>query len=102
MCGKEPYIVERIIAEKSWWCKNCFRCKQCNKLLNLDTYVSHEGVIYCKPHHRELFQPKVVKEDLVDMKDKGRNKAGGCAREGYFWQSTYNMGTIVDYVSTLG
>ena len=78
VCGKEPYIVERIVAEKSWWCKNCFRCVQCNKLLNLDTYVSHEGVIYCKPHHKELFQPKVVKEDLVDMKkDKGRNKAGG-------------------------
>ena len=78
VCGKEPYIVERIVAEKSWWCKNCFRCQQCNKLLNLDTYVSHEGVIYCKPHHKELFQPKVVKEDLVDMKkDKGRNKAGG-------------------------
>ena len=22
--------------------------------------MSHEGVLYCKPHHRELFQPKVV------------------------------------------
>ena len=77
VCGKEPYIVERIVAEKSWWCKNCFRCVQCNKLLNLDTYVSHEGAIYCKQHHKELFQPKVVKEDLVDLKGgKGRNKAG--------------------------
>ena len=25
VCGKEPYLVERIVAEKSWWCKNCFR-----------------------------------------------------------------------------
>jgi hypothetical protein len=33
ICGKEPYIVERIVAEKAWWCKNCFRCSVCNKLL---------------------------------------------------------------------
>ncbi len=33
ICGKEPYVVERIVAEKSWWCKNCFRCKTCNKIL---------------------------------------------------------------------
>ena len=33
VCGKEPYVVERIVAEKSWWHKNCFRCSQCNKIL---------------------------------------------------------------------
>ena len=70
VCGKEPYVVERVVAEKSWWHKNCFRCNQCNKLLTLDTYMSHEGVLYCKQHHRELFQPKVVKEDLVQLNKK--------------------------------
>ena len=25
VCGKEPYVVERLVAEKSWWHKNCFR-----------------------------------------------------------------------------
>jgi len=66
VCGKEPYLVERIVAEKSWWCKNCFRCKECNKLLNLDTYASHQGVIYCKPHHKDLFKPKAVINDPID------------------------------------
>jgi len=66
VCGKEPYVVERIVAEKAWWCKNCFRCKVCNKILNLDTYASHQGVIYCKPHHKELFQPKPVVMDLTE------------------------------------
>lgn len=42
------------------------RCKECNKLLNLDTYASHQGVIYCKPHHRELFQPKPVIKDMTE------------------------------------
>jgi hypothetical protein len=74
ICGKEPYLVERIVAEKSWWHKNCFRCKQCNKSLSLDSYMSHEGIIYCKPHHRELFQPKVVVNDILDDKKDGKNK----------------------------
>jgi len=66
ICGKEPYLVERLVAEKSWWCKNCFRCNTCNKILSLDTYASHQGVIYCKPHHKELFQPKPVVTDLTE------------------------------------
>jgi len=66
ICGKEPYLVERLVAEKSWWHKNCFRCHNCNKILNLDTYASHQGVIYCKPHHKELFQPKPVVMDLTE------------------------------------
>ena len=66
ICGKEPYLVERLVAEKSWWCKNCFRCHQCNKILSLDTYASHQGVIYCKPHHKELFMPKAVEKDSME------------------------------------
>jgi len=66
ICGKEPYVVEKLVAEKSWWHKNCFRCKECNKTLNLDTYASHQGVIYCKPHHKDLFKPKAVATDLTE------------------------------------
>lgn len=29
----------------------------------LDIYSSHEGILYCKPHFKELFKPKVVVED---------------------------------------
>merc|ERR1712038_2056496 len=72
ICGKEPYLVERIVAEKSWWCKNCFRCNTCNKILNLDTYMSHEGVLYCKPHHQELFRPKAVVNDILNDKKDAR------------------------------
>ena len=42
------------------------RCKECNKTLNLDTYASHQGVIYCKPHHKDLFKPKAVATDLTE------------------------------------
>ena len=58
--------MEKLVAEKSWWHKNCFRCKECNKVLNLDTYASHQGVIYCKAHHKELFMPKAVEKDSME------------------------------------
>ena len=41
--------------------------------------MSHEGVIYCKAHHRELFQPKVVKEDIIEVKanvNKAKDRNG--------------------------
>lgn len=66
ICNKEPYVVERLVAEKSWWHKTCFRCKECNKQLNLDSYASHQGIIYCKPHHRDLFKPKAANTDISD------------------------------------
>ncbi|XP_035214564.1 xin actin-binding repeat-containing protein 2-like isoform X2 [Stegodyphus dumicola] len=58
ICGKHVYQMEKMKAEKSIFHKNCFRCKECNKLLNVDSYSSNEGDIYCKPHFRQLFQPK--------------------------------------------
>merc|ERR1711962_692500 len=63
MCGKQVYQMEKIVAEKASWHKNCFRCKECNKNLTLETYQSHEGNLYCKPHFKDLFQPKAVVED---------------------------------------
>jgi hypothetical protein len=35
--------------------------------------MSHEGILYCKPHHRELLQPKVVQSDIVDVSGKKSN-----------------------------
>jgi len=29
----------------------------------LDIYSSHESELYCKPHFKELFKPRVVVED---------------------------------------
>ena len=43
--------------------KRCYK----NISFSLDTYMSHEGVLYCKPHHKELFLPKTVKNDIIDV-----------------------------------
>ncbi|XP_049824888.1 LIM domain and actin-binding protein 1 isoform X14 [Aethina tumida] len=62
-CSKTVFQMEQIKAEKAIWHKNCFRCTECSKQLNVDTYESHEGNLYCKPHFKSLFAPKVVEED---------------------------------------
>ncbi|XP_023220748.1 protein-methionine sulfoxide oxidase mical3b-like [Centruroides sculpturatus] len=63
ICGKFVYQMEKVKAEKNIFHKSCFRCKECNKALTVDSYSSHEGDIYCKQHFKLLFQPKVKFED---------------------------------------
>ncbi|XP_050440199.1 F-actin-monooxygenase MICAL3 isoform X10 [Adelges cooleyi] len=69
-CDKTVYAMEQIKAERQVWHKNCFRCTTCNKQLTLDIYSSHEGLLYCKPHFKELFQPKAVVEEDEPIKRK--------------------------------
>ncbi|XP_014615676.1 PREDICTED: uncharacterized protein LOC106793337 isoform X1 [Polistes canadensis] len=61
-CNKVVFQMEQTKAEGLVWHKNCFRCVQCSKQLNVDNYESHESTLYCKPHFKELFQPKPVEE----------------------------------------
>ncbi|XP_074041846.1 uncharacterized protein isoform X10 [Leptinotarsa decemlineata] len=62
-CSKQVFQMEQIKAEKAIWHKNCFRCTECSKQLTVETYVSHEGNLYCKPHFKSLFAPKAVEEE---------------------------------------
>ncbi|CAH2006952.1 unnamed protein product [Acanthoscelides obtectus] len=68
-CSKAVFQMEQIKAEKAIWHKNCFRCTECSKQLTVETYVSHEGNLYCKPHFKSLFAPKVI-EDEAPPSDK--------------------------------
>lgn len=68
ICGKFVYQMEKIKAEKNIFHKSCFRCKECDKGLTVDSYSSHEGDIYCKQHFKLLFQPKVRFDDEAGPK----------------------------------
>ncbi|CAB3258673.1 unnamed protein product [Arctia plantaginis] len=62
-CSRPVYAMERIKAEKRIWHKECFRCVQCNKQLTMETYQSDHTTLYCKPHFKQLFEPKPVDGD---------------------------------------
>lgn len=69
VCQQHVYQMEQMLAEKSIYHKKCFRCHQCKIQLRVDNYSSHEGQVYCKAHHRQIFQPRVKldNEDDVDI-----------------------------------
>lgn len=69
VCEQHVYQMERMLAEKFVYHKRCFRCHQCKIQLRVDNYSSHEGQVYCKAHHRQIFQPQVKldSEDDVDI-----------------------------------
>ncbi|XP_074601033.1 uncharacterized protein LOC141855049 isoform X2 [Brevipalpus obovatus] len=58
VCEKHVYLMDKLKAGKKCYHKSCFRCKQCNKSLYVDTYQTHEGELYCQPHFKQLHQPK--------------------------------------------
>ena len=41
---------------------------------SLDTYMSHEGILYCKPHHKELFLPKAARNDAFDVETMSKTQ----------------------------
>ncbi|XP_013168855.1 PREDICTED: actin cytoskeleton-regulatory complex protein pan-1 [Papilio xuthus] len=70
-CARPVYAMERVKAERRAWHKECFRCVQCNKQLTVETYQSDHTTLYCKPHFKQLFEPKPVDdEDEIDAAPK--------------------------------
>jgi len=61
-CGKTVYLTEKIVVEdkedKAVYHKACLRCSHCQVILTLGNYASLKGVMYCKPHFKQLFAAK--------------------------------------------
>ena len=36
--------------------------------------MSHEGILYCKPHHKELFLPKAARNDAFDVETMSKTQ----------------------------
>lgn len=67
VCDQHVYQMERMLAEKSIYHKQCFRCYKCKIQLCVGNYSSHEGQVFCKAHHRQLFQPQAKLDNEVDV-----------------------------------
>ncbi|XP_065913067.1 myosin-11-like isoform X2 [Dysidea avara] len=58
VCSKTVYAMEKLEADKVVYHKFCFKCNKCRKTLSVGTYAALEGIIYCKPHFKQMFQEK--------------------------------------------
>ncbi|KAN0038176.1 hypothetical protein ACTA71_000348 [Dictyostelium dimigraforme] len=58
-CQKSVYLTEKVVLEelenKRIFHKACLKCSKCSVILTLGTLVQLDGVIYCKPHFKELY-----------------------------------------------
>jgi hypothetical protein len=46
-CGKTAYPLESLKAGDDTYHKLCFKCAECNVVLNLNTFKKAQGSIYC-------------------------------------------------------
>lgn len=58
-CETKCYAAEGVEVNKHWYHNTCFKCKQCDKGLQLTTYFPEKksDEIYCKSCHGSLFGP---------------------------------------------
>ncbi|KAE8693808.1 LIM domain-containing protein PLIM2c [Hibiscus syriacus] len=55
-CDKTVYVVDMMTLEGVPYHKTCFKCTHCKGKLEMSTYSSMDGVLYCKPHFEQLFK----------------------------------------------
>ncbi|XP_074308176.1 LIM domain-containing protein WLIM2b-like [Silene latifolia] len=56
VCDKTVYLMDQLSADGVAYHKSCFKCHHCKSQLQLHSYSSMEGVLYCKPHFEQLFK----------------------------------------------
>lgn len=92
VCDQHVYQMERLMAEKAVYHNSCFRCYQCKIQLRINNYSSHDGKVYCKAHHKQLFQPQVKldSEDDVDIVAKSSKYERAVTRTWTFSQDEFD------------
>jgi len=83
-CGKTVYATEKVSLQElkgiSIYHKSCLKCSVCSIKLDVSTYGSSAGVIFCKVHLKQYGKPEQVKSDNVffisPLANKGDYVAG--------------------------
>lgn len=57
-CGKTVYPIEKVSVDGSSYHRPCFKCSHGGCSISPSNYVAHEGRLYCRHHHAQLFKEK--------------------------------------------
>jgi len=86
-CEGKVYEAEKLTtASGNWYHKNCFRCVECNRLLDsLTNNDGADGELYCKKCYKEKYGPQTRSSDidhkLIDLSNiKLEDPAKNCPR----------------------
>ncbi|XP_073006284.1 LIM domain-containing protein WLIM1-like [Typha latifolia] len=67
VCKKTVYPIEKVAVDGNSYHKLCFKCNHGGCVISPSNYVAHEGKLYCKHHHYQLF---MIKGNFSQFGDK--------------------------------
>ncbi|XP_010938994.1 LIM domain-containing protein WLIM1 isoform X2 [Elaeis guineensis] len=80
-CKKTVYPIERVTVNGTAYHKSCFKCTHGGCVISPSNYIAHEGRLYCKHHHIQLFKEKGNYSQLETDQEKMENEAPTSAEE---------------------
>ncbi|KAE8716718.1 Pollen-specific protein SF3 [Hibiscus syriacus] len=57
-CSKTVYPIEKVTVDGTSYHRSCFKCSHGGCTISPSNYIAHEGKLYCKHHHIQLFKEK--------------------------------------------
>ena len=78
VCDKKVWFAEKIFALNQIWHKTCFKCRRCNKVLQLGQHVDNDRKPYCKPCHSKCFGPKGMRGAIVMDNEHNQTEDSRC------------------------
>ncbi|CAN1178593.1 LIM domain-containing protein WLIM1 [Linum perenne] len=57
-CTQIVYPIEKVTVNGTSYHRKCFKCSHGGCTINPSNYIAHEGKLYCKHHHIQLFKEK--------------------------------------------
>ncbi|KAM0943131.1 putative transcription factor interactor and regulator LIM family [Dioscorea sansibarensis] len=58
ICKKTVYPIEKVAVDGQSYHRPCFKCAHGGCVISPSNYVAHEGRLYCRHHHSQLFKAK--------------------------------------------
>ncbi|EEE65408.1 hypothetical protein OsJ_20745 [Oryza sativa Japonica Group] len=89
VCNKTVYPLEKVNLNGSSYHKSCFRCTHGGCTLSPSNNVTHEGKLYCKTHHSQLF---MVKGNFSNFEDSTPNAKVDIEKQPEHEDATKNPG----------
>ncbi|KAG0482475.1 hypothetical protein HPP92_010559 [Vanilla planifolia] len=58
VCKKTAYPIEKVTVDGNSYHRPCFKCSHGGCTISPSNYIAHDGKVYCKHHHNQLFMSK--------------------------------------------
>nr|XP_011457843.1 PREDICTED: LIM domain-containing protein WLIM1-like isoform X1 [Fragaria vesca subsp. vesca]XP_011457844.1 PREDICTED: LIM domain-containing protein WLIM1-like isoform X1 [Fragaria vesca subsp. vesca]XP_011457845.1 PREDICTED: LIM domain-containing protein WLIM1-like isoform X1 [Fragaria vesca subsp. vesca]XP_011457846.1 PREDICTED: LIM domain-containing protein WLIM1-like isoform X1 [Fragaria vesca subsp. vesca]XP_011457847.1 PREDICTED: LIM domain-containing protein WLIM1-like isoform X1 [Frag len=69
-CEKTVYPIEKVSVNGTAYHRRCFKCTHGGCTISPSNYIAHEGKLYCKHHHIQLFKEKGNYSQLENEREK--------------------------------